>query len=94
MINNVIAAIELMVAVEVDKAVDPTEADSAGRANMFPCHDIIIICVDMLSQFSLAKYSASLAEMKGYSEINYNQLGRFGIESDWSIICSLRIKHK
>jgi hypothetical protein len=32
--------------------------------------------------------------MKGYFGIIYNQLGRFGIESDWSITCSLRIKCK
>jgi hypothetical protein len=61
---------------------------------MLPCHDIIIFCVDMLSPFSLTKYFTSITEMKGYFGINYNQVGRFGIESDWSITCSFRIKCK
>jgi hypothetical protein len=73
---------------------DKAEANEANKASMLPCHDIIVICVDMLSPFSLTKYSASLAEMKGCFGINDNQLGRFGIESDWSITSSLRIKCK
>ncbi len=39
------------------------------------CHDTIIICVNMLSQFSLTKYSVFVAEVKGYFGINNNQLG-------------------
>ena len=39
------------------------------------CHDTIIIFVDVLSQFSLTKYSVSVAEVKGYFGINNNQLG-------------------
>ncbi len=38
-------------------------------------HHTIIICVDVLSQFSLSKYSVFLAEVKGYFGINNNQLG-------------------
>ncbi len=38
-------------------------------------HDTIIICVVVLSQFSLAKYSVFVAEVKGYFGINSNQLG-------------------
>jgi hypothetical protein len=30
------------------------------------CHDTIIIFVDVLSQFSLTKYSVFVAEVKGY----------------------------
>ncbi len=39
------------------------------------CHDTIIICVNVLSQFSLTKYSVFVAEVKGYFGINNNQLG-------------------
>jgi hypothetical protein len=38
-------------------------------------HNTIIICIDMLSQFSLTKYSVFVAEVKGYFGINNNQLG-------------------
>ncbi len=37
--------------------------------------DTIIICVDVLSQFSLTKYSVFIAEVKGYFGMNKNQLG-------------------
>ncbi len=39
------------------------------------CHNTIIICVNVLSQFSLTKYSVFIAEVKGYFGINNNQLG-------------------
>jgi hypothetical protein len=39
------------------------------------CHNTIIICVNVLSQFSLTKYSIFVAEVKGYFGINNNQLG-------------------
>ncbi len=39
------------------------------------CHDTIIICVNVLSQFSLTKYSIFIAKEKGYFGINSNQLG-------------------
>jgi hypothetical protein len=56
MINKVIAADdeldELVVAVEIGKAVDHTEANFADKASMLPCHDIIVVCADMLSPFS------------------------------------------
>jgi hypothetical protein len=38
-------------------------------------HDTIIICVDVLSQFFLTKYSVFVPEVKGYFGINNNQLG-------------------
>jgi hypothetical protein len=38
-------------------------------------HNTIIICVNVLSQFSLTKYSIFVAEVKGYFGINNNQLG-------------------
>ncbi len=38
-------------------------------------HNTIIICVNVLSQFSLTKYSVFVAEVKGYFGINNNQLG-------------------
>ena len=38
-------------------------------------HDTIIICVNVLSQFSLKKYSVFVAEVKGYFGMNNNQLG-------------------
>jgi hypothetical protein len=38
-------------------------------------HDTIVICVDVLSQFSLTKYSVFVAEVKGYFGMNNNQLG-------------------
>jgi hypothetical protein len=38
-------------------------------------HDTIIICVDVLSRFSLTKYSVFIAEVKGYFGINNNQFG-------------------
>jgi hypothetical protein len=69
-IDEVIAAVdeldELVVAVEYDEAIDPTEADFANKASMLPCHDIIVICINMLSPFSLRKYSSSLSKMKNY----------------------------
>ncbi len=43
--------------------------------SMFLRHNTIIICVNVLSQFSLTKYSVFVAEMKGYFGINNNQLG-------------------
>jgi hypothetical protein len=39
------------------------------------CHNTIIICVNVLSQFSLTKCSVFVAEVKGYFGINNNQLG-------------------
>jgi hypothetical protein len=39
------------------------------------CHDTIIICINVLSQFSLAKYFLFVAELRGYFGINNNQLG-------------------
>jgi hypothetical protein len=39
------------------------------------CQDTIVICVNVLSQFSLTKYSVFIAEVKGYFGINNNQLG-------------------
>jgi hypothetical protein len=39
------------------------------------CHNTIIICVNVLSKFSLTKYSVFVAEVKGYFGINNNQLG-------------------
>ncbi len=39
------------------------------------CHKTIIICVNVLSQFSLTKYYVFVAEVKGYFGINNNQLG-------------------
>ncbi len=96
-IYNVIAANELVVAVEVDKAVD-----FAKKASMLPCHNIIIICVDMLSPFSLTKCSAFFSKDKRYFGICFdvrnnkllvvkciNQLEC--VESGWSKLCSLRI---
>jgi hypothetical protein len=38
-------------------------------------YNTIIICVDMLSQFSFTKYSVFVAEVKGHFGINNNQLG-------------------
>ncbi len=38
-------------------------------------HNTIIICVNVLPQFSLTKYSIFIAEVKGYFGINNNQLG-------------------
>ncbi len=97
-IYDVIAADELVVAVEVDKAVD-----FAKKASMLPCHNIIIICVDMLSPFSLTKCSAFFFKDKGYFGICVdvcnnkllvvkciNQLEN--LESGWSKSCPLRIR--
>jgi hypothetical protein len=43
------------------------------------CHNTIIICINVLSQFSLKKYSVFIAEVKGYFGINNNQFeGPFG----------------
>jgi hypothetical protein len=43
------------------------------------CHNTIIICVNVLSQLSLTKYSVFVDEVKGYFGINNNQLaGQFG----------------
>jgi hypothetical protein len=39
------------------------------------CHDTIIICINVLSQFSLTKYSVFVTEVKGYFGMNNNQLG-------------------
>ncbi len=96
-IYNVIAADELVVAVEVDKAVD-----FANKASMLPCHNIIVICLDILSSFSLTKCSAFFSKEKGYFgicvDLRNNKLlvvkciNQFEcLESGWSKLCSLII---
>ncbi len=99
MIYNVIAADLLVVAVEFDKAVDFVD-----KASMLPCHNIIVICVNMLSSFSLTKCSSFFSKDKGYLGICVdvcnnkllvakciNQLEC--LESCWSKLCSLRIQN-
>ncbi len=50
-------------------------ADVVKYSSKLLCHNTIIICVNVLSQFSLTKYSVFVAEVKGYFGINNNQLG-------------------
>ena len=61
--------------VAADEAIVANEANFSDKASMQPCHNIIVICVIMLSPFSLTKYSVCVAEVKGYFGMNNNQLG-------------------
>ncbi len=75
---------EIIVANKADKASLAKANESLANGSIaviikYPSkllrHDTIVICIDVLSQFSLTKYSVFVAEVKGYFGMNNNQLG-------------------